>query len=177
MPFEARKYSGLDYFTRAACASVLCMSLTTLLTYPLDTIHTRTSVDMTKTGQTRLFSTTFDCFCRSNLDEGRYGLYKGVEFAVASSLLRACFTMPVYEVFSKNQPESKMWNLLGASVTTGLILSTVLYPLDTMKKCMQLNGSRGQLSLYNGYIESFLKLPSSLGFSGLYRGVHVFCIS
>ena len=102
MPFEPRKYSGLDYFTRASCAAIMCLSLTTAITYPLDTIHTRTSVDMTKKGQTRLFNTTFDCFCRTNLDEGRYGLYKGVEWAATAAILRAVFTLPVYEMFNKN---------------------------------------------------------------------------
>jgi hypothetical protein len=93
---------------------------------------------MTKKGQTRLFTTTFDCFCRANLDEGRIGLYKGVELAVVASVLRAIFTLPVYDMVQKNKTfgEYKMWNLIGASFTSGVLLSALLYPLDTMKRCM-----------------------------------------
>jgi hypothetical protein len=47
MPLQPRKYSGFDYFWRAATASVICMGVTTIFTYPLDLIHTRISADLT----------------------------------------------------------------------------------------------------------------------------------
>ena len=58
------------------------MALTTFVTYPFDLFHTRMVADLQKKGKTRLFSTTFDCFNRTHLDEGRKGLYKGVEMAI-----------------------------------------------------------------------------------------------
>jgi hypothetical protein len=50
MPYEPKKYRGFDYFWRAAGSFSFCMAATTLLTYPLDTIHTRIASDMTKKG-------------------------------------------------------------------------------------------------------------------------------
>jgi hypothetical protein len=82
MPYEAKKYKGFDYFWRAALSGMFCMGATALIAYPFDTIHTRITTDMTKKGQQRLFSTTFDCFNRTHLDEGRKGIYKGVQLAV-----------------------------------------------------------------------------------------------
>lgn len=104
MPNDPRKYSGIDFYWRACLSAVACMGVTTLVTYPLDLIHTRTSVDMTKKSATRLYTTTFDCFNRTNLDEGRFGLYKGVELAVFSALLRACLTLPVYDLVKRVHP-------------------------------------------------------------------------
>lgn len=74
------------------------MALTALLSYPLDLIHTRISVDMTKKGEPRLFTTTFDCFNRTHFDEGWKGIYKGIEISLISALLRSCLTLPVYDL-------------------------------------------------------------------------------
>ena len=103
MPYENNKYKGFDLFWRSAISASFCMGITTLFTYPLDLIHTRIATDINKKGQQRLFTTTFDCFNRTNLDEGRMGLYKGFELAIISSLLRASFTLPIYEVFKANK--------------------------------------------------------------------------
>ena len=77
MPYEAHKYKGLDYFWRAAGAYSILTGLTTLFVYPLDLAHARITTDITQKGQPRLFTTTFDAFNRTHLDEGRSGLYKG----------------------------------------------------------------------------------------------------
>lgn len=51
MPYSANKYSGLDYFIRAQGAAIMCMGISTIFTYPFDTLHTRLSADMTPTGR------------------------------------------------------------------------------------------------------------------------------
>jgi hypothetical protein len=163
MPNAARKYSGFDYFWRAAASSVLCMGVTTLFTYPLDLIHTRTSVDMTGRNKTRQYTTTFDCFNRTNLDETRTGLYKGVEVAVLSSLIKASLTLPVYDLVKRTQgksDESTFMTRIGCSMLSGALISTLLYPLDTIKRCAQLNGARGNLNLYPTPLDTVLKIPS-----------------
>ena len=77
MPYDTHKYKGFDYYWRAAGAFSVCTLFTTLIVYPFDLVHTRISTDMTQRGQQRLFQTTFDCFNRTHLDEGRSGLFKG----------------------------------------------------------------------------------------------------
>ena len=106
MPYDTKKYKGFDYFWRTAFAASFCMGLTTLLSYPLDLFHTRITCDLAKKGQQRLFTTTFDCFNRTHLDEGRFGLFKGVETAIVSAILRGAFTLPIYDLF-KRQSEGK----------------------------------------------------------------------
>jgi hypothetical protein len=99
MPYETHKYRGFDYFWRAASSFSFCTALTTLLVYPFDTIHTRISADMTPKGGQRLFTTSFDCFNRTHLDEGRSGLYKGFQLAILSGAIRASLTLPVYDTY------------------------------------------------------------------------------
>ena len=48
MPYDIKKYKGFDYLWRVSISSLLCMSLTALLAYPLDLIHTRITMDMSK---------------------------------------------------------------------------------------------------------------------------------
>jgi hypothetical protein len=97
MPYEAHKYNGINYFWRAALSGSLCMGLTTLLAYPFDLIHTRISTDLTKKGQPRLFTTTFDCFNRTHLDEGMKSLFKGIEATIVSAIIRGALTLPIYD--------------------------------------------------------------------------------
>jgi len=164
MPLQPRKYSGFDYFWRAAASSVACMAVTTLFTYPLDLIHTRMSADMTTKGRQRLFTTTFDCFNRTNLDETRTGLYRGVEVAVLSSLVKASLTLPVYDLVKRTQTacdEPTFMTRIGSSMISGALISTLLYPLDTIKRCAQLNGGRGSLHLYPTPLDAITKIPAT----------------
>ena len=97
MPYDPSKYKGIDYFWRSACSFSLITALSTLIVYPFDVAHTRISADITQKGQPRLFTTTFDAFNRTHIDEGRAGLYKGFQLAILSSALRAALTLPVYD--------------------------------------------------------------------------------
>jgi len=63
-------------------------------------------------------------------------------------------------------------NKLGISFFSSFIMSLLLYPLDTVKRNMQLNGSRGCMSNYKGSLDCM----SSLGSKALYRGVHIYAI-
>lgn len=143
MPYETHKYKGFDYFWRASSAFAICTGLTTLFVYPLDLAHTRIASDLTQKGQPRLFTTTFDCFNRTHLDEGRAGLYKGYQLAILSSVLRGALSLPVYDTFkrmtdSSNESTGFLANFnqrIGASFISSMLISLLLYPLDTMKRC------------------------------------------
>ena len=129
-----------------SCA--MTIGLTTALTYPLDLIHTRLVSDMTSKNNQRLYITTFDCFSRTNIDEGfKLGLYKGWQVSVLGSGLRAMLTLPLFDLIRKNSTHDgflgNFMQKIGISLITSSFLSLVLYPLDTVKRCMQLNGSRG----------------------------------
>lgn len=163
MPLDESRYSGIDYYWRfLASASMIC-SVTAAFAYPLDLIHTRITSDMSKKGQQRLFTTTFDCFNRTNIDEGRKGLFKGVEVSMASSAARCLLTLPVLDFVRSNsklvEGENKMVKefnqKLGISLMASLVISSIIYPFDTIKRNMQLNGARGHYTQYKGAFDCF----------------------
>jgi len=156
MPNNAATYSGADYYMRLVLSACCNMGLTAAFVYPLDLINTRIASDMSKSGQPRLFKTTFDCFNRTNIDEGfRAGLYKGLELSIAASAIRSLLALPLYDAV-RNQSSSFShfgFDKIGVSMFTSLIMSLLVYPLDTAKRCMQLNGARGHFSLYKGSVD------------------------
>lgn len=97
LPNKPERYKGFSFLWRTSVSAILCMGLSTIITYPLDIIHTRISMDLSKAGEHRLYTTTFDCFNRTLLDEGRSGLYKGIEIAIFAGLIRASLTLPIYD--------------------------------------------------------------------------------
>ncbi|CDW80725.1 adp atp translocase 3 [Stylonychia lemnae] len=188
MPFSTQKYTGFDYIWRVALSGSLCTAITTFITYPLDLIHTRLVTDMSKQGQQRLFKTTFDCFNRTHLDEGRGGLFKGLDVTIYSAILRGALTLPIYDLLKRNKVfqskegeinslASNFLQRLGPSMISSLLISMILYPMDTMKRCLQLNGGRGQLILYKGFGDATSKFLQSQGPAGLYRGIHLYFIN
>lgn len=184
MPQDASRYAGADFYWRLLASAAMTMGITAALTYPLDLIHTRLAADMSKKGQHRLYHTTFDCFNRTNIDEGfRKGLYKGLDLSVATSAVRTVMTLPLLDALRANSgaaksspPLQNFLDKIGISMLCSLTLSVALYPLDTAKRCMQLNGARGHFSHYKGSMDCIRKLMAQGGARGLYRGVHIYII-
>ena len=154
MPYDQSRYSGIEYYGRFFGSSLMTIGVTALFTYPLDLIHTRISSDITKKNEQRLFSTTFDCFNRTGLDEGNKALYKGVEVAATASAIRCMATLPLYDMLRSQKsssfdfgiPQLKNFNeKMGIAFFSSFIMSLFLYPFDTVKKNLQLNGARGHL--------------------------------
>jgi len=182
MPYDHSKYTGFDYFWRASASSVICGGFTLLFSYPLDLIHTRTATDMARKNTTRLYTTTFDCFNRTNLDEGRWGLYKGAEVAVTAAVIRSILQLPIYSTVKKVMPKDDSYlgrfsQRLGSSMVAGTLMTLIVYPLDTMKKTAQVNGGRGFLNNYSKLPELAVRLPQNLGLRGMYRGWHLFLLT
>mmetsp|Transcript_13305 Transcript_13305/g.22596 ORF Transcript_13305/g.22596 Transcript_13305/m.22596 type:complete len:99 (+) Transcript_13305:772-1068(+) len=64
---------------------------------------------------------------------------------------------------------------VGVSFGASFALSLFLYPLDTIKRNMQLNGGRGFQKNFNSYQQCFSYLiESRMGARGLYAGVGIF---
>lgn len=59
----------------------------------------------------------------------------------------------------------------GASTLSIIAANTILYPLDTIKRCLQLNGSKGHKTLYTGSIINCAQtIMVDKGIRGLYAG-------
>ena len=67
-------------------------------------------------------------------------MYKGWQVSLVGSSLRAIFTLPLLDLVRKNSSvDGNLGNFMqkiGISLVTSSVLSMVLYPLDTAKRCM-----------------------------------------
>lgn len=184
-----------------SAATISAFALTTL-TYPLDLCHTRMSSDMSKkpsmynmnaqTGaSTKLYAGVIDCMRKSQKStrDLRF-LFSGYRAAIISQVPYSVILMSSFEyfdnvVFSQNQEITfdkydeypfiiKFLQRFGASTLSLLIAQSVLYPFDTVKRCLQLNGSLGHKTLYTGSITNcFSTLYKDHGLKGLYGGFSV----
>ena len=171
MPLDSSRYTGLSYYGRIFMASSATVSITSAMTYPYDLIYSRLGGDMTKKGSLRHYRTVFDCFNRTNIDEGlRTGLYKGIEIAMVAQVLRALLMFPVYDIMRSSkhlQPEqsgqsnyiiNNFKEKLGVSFVSAMLIAAIVYPLDTVKRNVQVNGGRGYFKTYQNSFHCFREL-------------------
>ena len=144
-PLDTSRYSGFDYYWRFFGSFSTTIGISAAFCYPLDLIHTRLVCDMSPKNN-RHFKTTFDCFSRTNIDEGfRGGLYKGLEVSTTAATLRACLTMPLIDLVRTqdsslrnasqfNSMVQSVYEKVGIALIVSGILSLTLYPMDTVKR-------------------------------------------
>ncbi|OHT10171.1 hydrogenosomal membrane protein 31 precursor [Tritrichomonas foetus] len=142
-----------------------------VLTYPLDVIRTRITVDPKK------YSGIFSAFATILKEEGFGSLYAGVGSTVIGVIpyegaqfyayggLKNFYTTTI----APGKPITPFINcLIGA--TAGMFSQTFSYPFDVVRKRQMLRDENGK-PLYNGMIDGFTKIVKEDGILGLYRGV------
>jgi len=83
---------------------------------------------------------------------------------MAATLIRAMFQMPIYDLVKwatcksgfegpEIQAGGSFMQRIGASFCAGMLQATLLYPLDTFKRCSQLNGGIGYRQAFNDSFE------------------------
>lgn len=156
------RLQGFAFYSRLFAAGALCSGLQLAITYPLDLVHTRMVADMSVKGQTKVYPSFFKTFNYTNVDEKRAGLYKGSMAAVGYSAFNAML-FPIYEIFRQQEGYlGQGYARIGASACTAIVTSTLLYPLDTVKRCMQLSGARNTSFITNSYADAFAHLKKGV---------------
>ena len=142
------------------------------ITYPLETIRTRLSLDSAMGRQTGIM----DCAIRTIRKEGVRALYSGYIVTFLSTPLYVGLQMSLYDVFKRKLPKdpetgrsSPMYSML-AGACAGLIAQTSAYWGDTIKKQMQANGVNGEKK-YSGFVDCVTKIYRSGGLRSFYPGI------
>lgn len=145
----------------------------TSATYPLDLVRTRLAAQRS-TMYYHGISHAIRTICR---DEGVFGLYKGLGATLLSVGPSIAISFSVYESLRSHWLAQRPYdpNLL-ISLTcgslSGIASSTATFPLDLVRRRMQLEGAGGQARVYNtGLFEAFRHIFRTEGFRGLYRGI------
>ncbi|KAF3684198.1 Mitochondrial adenine nucleotide transporter ADNT1 [Capsicum annuum] len=171
-----------------ACAGIIAMSAT----YPMDLVRGRITVqtDQSPTQYRGIFHALRTVF----VEEGPRALYKGWLPSVIGVIPYVGLNFAVYESLKdylvKNRPlglaqdhELSVVTKLGCGAVAGTIGQTVAYPLDVIRRRMQMGGWKNAASVvigdgtkkapveYSGMIDAFRKTVRHEGVGALYKGL------
>ncbi|XP_038720619.1 mitochondrial substrate carrier family protein B-like [Tripterygium wilfordii] len=142
-------------------------------TYPLDLVRTRLAAQRSTMYYTGI-SHAFRTICR---EEGFWGLYKGLGATLLGVGPSLAISFSVYESLrsfwqSRRPNDSTVIVSLACGSLSGIASSTATFPLDLVRRRMQLEGAGGRARVYTtGLFGTFRHIIKSEGLRGLYRGI------
>lgn len=148
-------------------ASGACAGMTaTALTHPLDTIRLRLAMPH------HTYKGTWDALTTVARTEGSLALYKGlaptlIGIAPYAALNFAAYDLlkqRVYGTGSSSKKQSPITNLL-LGATAGTVAASVCYPLDTVRRRMQMKGHP-----YKNQLDALVTIWQKEGYRGYYNG-------
>uniref|UniRef100_A0A2P2Q3K3 Mitochondrial substrate carrier family protein B-like n=1 Tax=Rhizophora mucronata TaxID=61149 RepID=A0A2P2Q3K3_RHIMU len=142
-------------------------------TYPLDLVRTRLAAQRS----TLYYRGIWHAFNSICTEEGFLGLYKGLGATLLGVGPNIAISFSVYEYlrsFWKTQRPNDSTAIvsLACGSLSGIASSTAIFPLDLVRRRMQLEGAGGQARVYTtGLFGTFGHIMQNEGFRGLYRGI------
>ncbi|KAK8994671.1 hypothetical protein V6N11_045746 [Hibiscus sabdariffa] len=116
----------------------------------------------------------FHTICR---DEGFLGLYKGLGATLLGVGPSLAISFSVYESLRSHwqlqrPSDSTIMVSLACGSLSGIASSTATFPVDLVRRRMQLEGAAGRARVYKtGLLGTFRHIIQSEGLGGLYRGI------
>lgn len=165
-----------------AVAGTIAMSAT----YPLDMVRGRLTVQLEKTGE---YKGIVHCARQIVAREGVTALWRGWVPSVIGVIPYVGLNFAVYETLKdgviqmsgvENERELSVWTRLGAGAVAGTIGQTVAYPLDVVRRRMQMSGWAGAQSLhaeggravvYTGMTDCMRRTVQEEGMKALFKGL------
>lgn len=145
-------------------AGALAGMTATALTHPLDTVRLRLALPASGyTGMTNAITTI-------SAKEGVLALYKGIVPTLVGIAPYAALNFASYDMLKKwlyetgTVKQTVVSNLLVGAVA-GTFATTVCYPLDTVRRRMQMQGKH-----YSSMSDAFVTMTRQEGVRGFYRG-------
>lgn len=155
-----------------------------VMVYPLDLARTRMAADVSRPGHPLAYEGLAHCLQSTLQHEGWRGLYRGLLASMmgVGPYLGISFTM--YDELQQLIPDDRAsrnspWYALakmGTGITAGLTAHTVVYPLDTLRRRMQVSGAPSQRPAHTGYGQCARQLWKEAGPLAFYRGFAVSCL-
>jgi len=174
-PSEPRK--GLDAFQWNLAISSTGALFSISLAHPLDVVKTRLLTE--RGNEQRYYRNTWNALRLIRRDEGVRGLYRGIGLSVTSAVptIALNFTFfdtlrPLFESYYKKKANKLEVALCGG--VSAACASSTLFPLDLLKKQMQLNGGRGRggsEEVYLTWQDAVRRVYRQDGLRGFYRGL------
>jgi len=131
------------------------------LTYPLDVMRTRMSLDHHMTTN---YNKYFSCIKNIYHVEGISGFYKGFPVSALSYPMYVGIQFSMYETLCQND-----FSYFSAPIA-GMIAQSLMYPGDTIKRQLQINGLDNTKSKFQNPIHCIIQMYKTLGLRGFYAG-------
>ncbi|RAL52357.1 unnamed protein product [Cuscuta campestris] len=167
-----KRNASTDLFVHFVGGGLAGMTATSA-TYPLDLVRTRLAAQRS-TMYYQGISHAISTICR---DEGFFGLYKGLGATLLSVGPSIAISFSVYESLRSHwlahRPDDpNLMISLTCGSLSGIASSTATFPLDLVRRRMQLEGAGGRARVYNtGLVGAFRHIVRTEGFRGFYRGI------
>lgn len=150
-PNGEQNYSKTEAFFRKMACGALSGVSTLVPTYPMDLARTRLTADVSAN---RRYRGLVDCIVKTRQSEGVYGLYKGLGISLAGIIPYLALSLSMYDEFKNIAKETKIkfwlspFGLVCLGSISAIISQTIAYPLDTVRRHMQV-GAAGKQSETN----------------------------
>jgi len=143
------------------------------VTYPLDLIRTRLSV---QTAENWKYNGIVNCAIVIARTEGPLALYKGINPTVLGIAPYVGLNFMCYETMKsfirKNvNPNPSTVQLLTCGGIAGVLAQTVTYPLDVLRRIMQMQGFSAQYPVYGTLWNAVRGVFKKDGIKGFYKGL------
>lgn len=174
-PKGERAYHGFDKLWRKFAAGGLSGATTQTITYPMDLARTRMTADV---GKVKQYNGLFDCMIKTCKQEGFFGLYKGFGISLAGIVPYLATSFACYDTFNGMLPTDEKsvkslwypWAKLATGSAAGIVSQTLTYPMDTIRRRMQMNGSGGKAKKYTSSMDCAKKMLKEEGIKSMYKG-------
>ncbi|KAD6795180.1 hypothetical protein R6Q59_020922 [Mikania micrantha] len=157
-----------------------------LFTYPLDLVRTKLAYQVVDTPKLNVKGTMIseqafrgirDCFTRTYKEAGMRGLYRGVAPSLYGIFPYAGLKFYFYEEMKSHVPDDYKKNItvkLACGSVAGLLGQTFTYPLDVVRRQMQVQQLRASNnSEFKGTIGTFFMILQKEGWKHLFSGLSI----
>ena len=160
----------------------------TATTYPLDLARGRISGKIATSGQTKHYHGIIRTILLTVKEEGLLALYKGVTPTILGAMPYEGIKFGTVGLLEKMFPLSKNNNSSSSSSSQGestifrkvcfgglggVMAGLITYPNDTVRRMLQLQGSRGTNTIYTGYFDCMKKVYAEHGIRRFYHGCFI----
>ena len=147
----------------------------------MDVAKTRLNLDLAKAGEPRTYTGTWNCLKVSRKQHGLRSWYRGFAIASLSTLPYTIVSLLSYDLLrdifvvqgvKKNGVKAEVnpvVRYIGLGTIAGLFAQLATYPLDTMRKRLQV--SLGEEPMYKGSLDCAKKIFAAEGVKGFYAGI------
>lgn len=164
--------AGVDLLagSMAGGTAVLC-------TYPLDLARTRLAYQVRDVSTSAtIYKGIGDVFSKALKESGFRGLYRGVGPTLYGMLPYAGLKFYIYEKLKSSLPsecQSSIFSKLACGAVAGLTGQTIIYPLDVVRRQMQVQSPDFLKQGYSSTLDGLLTVIRTQGVRQLYAGLSI----